>query len=281
MNDFESAHLILADANAKIMELDLEIQALITPGYYNNSVEILESTKRERHSIKLSEPFPPSFSVSVFHIVSGLRASLDHLIYAASSILGLPSNLRDIQFPITDTAGKARRKLKESFTRPNQEIIDAFMEIKPYKDGNPLLWALDKARQIRIHRMLIHAPVDGQTLFYINDEVRICTVSGAVTFPGIEYEGLGGMKVFRDLKDLILIHPELNESRDEIVFAECDPEVRDTLRLDVEWHLAFDVTDDLRKRPLVEGLLEISKEVNLAIDHIETETAKIVASRKS
>ncbi len=89
-------------------------------------------------------------------VVHNLRTALDHLAHQLV-LVGSPEGTppRQIEFPILDSK-EDYEKRKASKTRGMRaDAVQAIDELKPYKDGNPVLWRLRELDNIDKHRRII------------------------------------------------------------------------------------------------------------------------------
>lgn len=96
------------------------------------------------------KPIPDPILRNVVQIIESLRSALDHAASATA-----PRG-KKVYFPFGDT----RRDMKASLSSDRykhlpKEIKSLFMKFKPYKTGNPPLWALNKICNTTKHQTII------------------------------------------------------------------------------------------------------------------------------
>jgi hypothetical protein len=100
------------------------------------------------------ENIPLVIPCIVFDIVNGLRASLDHAVYACAVSLNKSVDPKHVKFPFGDTYTEAANTFDRDGKGVPAGIRDFLLDFKPYKEGNEALWRLNKIRNQKIHRTL-------------------------------------------------------------------------------------------------------------------------------
>lgn len=112
-------------------------------------------------------PLPLTFNAEFGAYINAIRSSLDMLAIALAKRNGT-SNLRDVCFPIARSSvdfarSKHWKKLKEVISTSDEQSIEA---IKPYADGNELLWQLHRMDITRKHHRLLSISIDAAGIAY-------------------------------------------------------------------------------------------------------------------
>jgi hypothetical protein len=90
--------------------------------------------------IRLSGPLPDAITRLTVQVIESLRAALDH---ATCAVVPRPRRKRTY-FPVGDTKKEFNDALRTKSKHVPDEIKALFRRFKPYKRGNPPLWALNK-----------------------------------------------------------------------------------------------------------------------------------------
>jgi len=113
-------------------------------------------SKRLIYYITKADKVPEEIALITGDIIQNLRSSLDHLAYKLFTAgPGNGTNGRHIYFPIAedfDQYEKDKSRKTEGLTHQAKDLIDA---IKPYKDGNDILWKIHRLNIIDKHRLLV------------------------------------------------------------------------------------------------------------------------------
>jgi len=89
-------------------------------------------------------------------VVHNLRTALDHLAHQLV-LVGTPDGnpARQIEFPILDSREEYEKRKASKTRGMRADAIEAIDELKPYKDGNRVLWRLRELDNIDKHRMIL------------------------------------------------------------------------------------------------------------------------------
>lgn len=125
-----------------------EIEKLL--GEFRDSHRIvceLDSDGIKEHMKIILGEIPEMLSVAIGETLYHLRSALDHLTAS------LPNAAKRVQFPIDTYRNSESLKRKiNALPRAARPIV---RRLKPYKRGNPLLWAMNILRNRDIHHNLI------------------------------------------------------------------------------------------------------------------------------
>src|SRR5450755_4763317 len=156
--------MIFPDSNKKIeraykhiLDLDLMVRAFGDSDFYSVTIDydLRQRTNHLRFTIDASR-FTSDAAVIAGDVLHNLRSALDVLYYQL-----IPPKRRGkwTRFPVRDTREELISQWLNSALK-QQQISDTLGKfivetIKPYKAGNPLLWALDDLNIIDKHQLLI------------------------------------------------------------------------------------------------------------------------------
>lgn len=93
--------------------------------------------------VKIQKEIPEDWSAIVGDIVHNLRTALDYLVTALVIANG-NSPSRSNSFPIDNSLEDYENNSPDKLTGLNQNSIEFINGLKPYKDGNDVLWRLHK-----------------------------------------------------------------------------------------------------------------------------------------
>jgi hypothetical protein len=85
-----------------------------------------------------------------------LRSALDHAVFASTHILTGYDGEGGTKFPFGgDNEAEARGDAKRRCKHVPAQMVEYLLKFEPYRDGNPLLYGLNKLRNTKNHRVLI------------------------------------------------------------------------------------------------------------------------------
>jgi hypothetical protein len=165
-NHFYSPRLLLADGRGATHRLNAAVgEFLARSGRFHVPRFDLEK-RRYVHKVQFEEPLPQQFPVFVRNIAGSLRSALDHAVYASALSLGSP-NLKATKFPFGDTPDQLENDIRRNCRGVAPGIIAILKDFRPYKGGNDDLWALNKLRNVKEHRLLVAPPLAGGMMYPI------------------------------------------------------------------------------------------------------------------
>ncbi len=204
----------------------------------------------EIYKCRLARHTPPHFDFLVVEIVEHLRASLDHLAYAAA-ILGGKGDAKQCYFPIADTASQletdviGRRKCQDL----PSDILTFFRGLQPYKGGNAnAVWVINKLCNIGKHRFLTSV---GLQSAYAN-----------ITIDKLPPES----KVFPHAWD---------SKKNEISYFAVPKGMQPQHDFEVAFFIAFGPFEPLAGAPILPHLADITKDITRIIETTEIEVRRI------
>ena len=92
-------------------------------------------------------------------VVRSLRSALDQAVYGSTKSL-TGKALNNTKFPFGDEVEGARNDAKGRGRDVPSEMVEYLLTFEPHKDGNPLLWGLNKLRNTKSHRILVPVASD-------------------------------------------------------------------------------------------------------------------------
>jgi hypothetical protein len=146
---FDSAYLRVKWATEQMRELKRRSLIYFNPETHRRFKETDPETLHTLDKIRL-DPMPNAIIRNVVQIIEGLRSALDH---AASVTV---SRGKKAYFPFGDTKRDLIGSLgSDRYKHLPSDIQTLFVTFKPYKAGNPPLWALNKICNTTKHRTII------------------------------------------------------------------------------------------------------------------------------
>lgn len=163
---FKSPHQKVNRAKTHIQDLDRHFGEFANTKPYT-VVEEPHPTDRGRsfHKLKLVAPIPAVVEDCVSDAISNLRAALDNVCYAAARARGMEGP-KLVHFPFGGTLPEFERTVASRCKDIPEDILSLIRAFKPYKGGNDLLWALNRACNINKHELLVQVghTVSGVTI---------------------------------------------------------------------------------------------------------------------
>jgi hypothetical protein len=115
------------------------------------------SERRTIYYVSHVAPVPDAIPLVTGDAIQNLMSALDHLAYqlVCKDTLDKPPNPKWIYFPIADDEPQYELKKRGKMEGAEQATFDLIDQIKPYRDGNVLLWQLYRLNNIEKHRLLL------------------------------------------------------------------------------------------------------------------------------
>jgi len=104
--------------------------------------------------VKAKIDVPTDVKLIVFDITNNLRSALDHAVFAATLVL-TKEERGQTKFPFGDTLAELEGDAKRNGRGVPQEIANFLLTFAACRDGNPILWGLNKLRNTKSHRVLV------------------------------------------------------------------------------------------------------------------------------
>jgi len=143
-------------AQEDIEELKLQVSLFFSSHPYKRVAKLDAKGIYMLDKIKFTSRLPPRITKLTVSSVENLRAALDHGACAV-----VPRKyMNRTSFPFGDTRREFLDHLKSKAKHMLDEIKSVLMRFKPYKRGNPPLWALNKICNTHKHRTIVHPGID-------------------------------------------------------------------------------------------------------------------------
>ncbi|BCG96905.1 hypothetical protein [Mesorhizobium sp. 131-2-1] len=158
-NDLNETRERIQWCKTRSIVLAAEIDAFIRSGAYKMSHETDEASGSTTLFMELTKEPPRSLAIESGLIIHELRASLDGLACVLATRNG--KGTKNVYFPVSrDLAVFEDDGLKRKLRNLSQADRDVIASLKPYADGNPMLFALHSADLLRKHQRLIMSTSD-------------------------------------------------------------------------------------------------------------------------
>lgn len=90
-----------------------------------------------------------------FDLTQNLRSALDHAVFASAFVLTGYDGEGGTKFPFGDSEKDAKDDAKRRCKNVPQEMVEYLLAFQPHRDGNPILYGLNKLRNTKSHRVLV------------------------------------------------------------------------------------------------------------------------------
>lgn len=148
---FESSKLLIARAKHHVSDFERQANEFYATNPYKMVVVLNVNTIERIHKFKLVKPIPVTLPYIAFDALNELRSALDNAIFA----LEFGKGKGDTAFPIaSDVTNFENSGVKGRCKNLPPEIVDVIRSFKPYKGGNDLLYALNKACNANKHAIV-------------------------------------------------------------------------------------------------------------------------------
>jgi hypothetical protein len=158
---FSSSKSLIGRADAHLRELDHKSSQFFNKKPFETFAERAPETGGQFLKARLLREMPDEFACITFDTVNALRSALDHAVYDSAVILTGQEDPAKTKFPFGDTHASAKAEFNGNASGVPASIRDFLLDFKPYKEaGDQLLWALNRIRNVKIHRALIPTAVN-------------------------------------------------------------------------------------------------------------------------
>lgn len=106
---------------------------------------------------------PDDLGDSAAEAFDAIRSSLDQACSASATALG-HKDPKFANFPFADDEGQLENVIKGRCKNLHPEIVNLIRALKPYEEGNRLLWALNRVRRRNQHHVLVDVGLNAQSI---------------------------------------------------------------------------------------------------------------------
>jgi hypothetical protein len=264
-------------AKKHLIELEREISAFLATEPYRIDTKPHPNQPNGAKYYVASTPSkqPISIPLIVGDVLFNLRAALDHLAYQLAVNNGTTDKkiLRETSFPILDSAklyGKISRDKMKGMSQVAKDAIDA---VKPYKEGNTILWQLHSLNNIDKHRTVVtvglalgwHSLPTGLNQSVI-DTLKTAHANNLVS----DWEDVFGSHTPSEIVS-VNVRPAIRkcplEIGDELTLAWDDPAIHQNAELKFTFEVAFAEPGIIQSQPVLAALKDMASAIdNIIID---------------
>jgi len=138
-----------------LSDLKLQCDAFLRTHPYAFSSRLEPETNCRVYFLTTVKEVPAPISFLTGDIIQNLRGALDHLAYQLV-LIGTSKESTKIYFPIGGKGDEAyKEKLKDYTKWLKKDVLEAFENLRPYKEGNAIFWQLNELNNINKHRVPI------------------------------------------------------------------------------------------------------------------------------
>jgi hypothetical protein len=249
---FKSAYQRIDWANEQIDDLKRESVKFLAAQRYERVSKLDVDGRHTIDKLRLGGPLPDSLTRFTVQAIENLRSALDH---ATCAVVVGSAGKKGTHFPFGDTKREFDKAVRTRCKHVPDEIKALFRSFKPYKRGNPPIWALNKICNTHKHRTIIE-PTRTIRKFTIMD---------------VPFELW--LQLSRPAR------PAWNRRKNEIVISRAPGE--GTVHNDVEFFvgIAFGKVPIFVGAPALATLRYLTREVNSIVMAIEAEARRIGIAR--
>jgi len=247
---FDSARRKVAWADKRFDDLKLETKTFFADEPYRQVVEP-DPTAPDHflHKIKLVRSLNnTSIAEIAGEVVSNLRASLDHAIYAIAATQC--ENPRKAYFPFSKDAAGLESSLNGFCKDVPPEMYPLLRSFQPYKGGNQYLFTLNALRNADNHAVL--TPFGTHVL-------RPVTNVSAIGYAEM----------------VLPEHSRWDSTKQEIIFLRTRTGTKIDYQVNFHFFIAFCDLEVVEGYPMLEMLEAIGCEVNSTLNAIEAESRRL------
>jgi hypothetical protein len=254
---FNSPRLLIADARDDIHALNAIVGEFVKNENHTEVTEYDPAQPYFTHAIQFQGRLPERTGLLARRAITSLRSALDQSVYASAVLLNSP-NLNATKFPFADTDTELDGDIKRRCRGVAPEIAALIRSLKPYKGGDVTLWALNKLRNIKEHRMLIPSAFGGGLQFPTHTMSRRVIANVQAAFDDTHWDPVNNKLTFT----LPRIFPMPVDGQIKTAF-----------------FITFGDIEGVRSRPAVTFLYDAARKVVGCIDAIEAETRRLIRER--
>ena len=144
-------------ANYHAQELKRAVQFFFDSKPYAVNTGRSEDEKLVYYVSKVDD-LSPAMTAVIGDVIQNLRSALDHIAYKLFLQNGGNKNeAKHVYFPIFENEEKHRSGVAQKTKGISAEAMKIIDSIKPYKEGNRILWLIHELNNIDKHRLLLTA----------------------------------------------------------------------------------------------------------------------------
>jgi hypothetical protein len=168
---FRSLKRRIVRANEHISAFKAGADAFFDMQPYTRVVERDPETGGEIRKLALTRPLPDHITDLAFEAIEALRSALDQAGYAAA-VAGGAVRPKSSYFPIADFPGELDHVIKRRCKDIPPDVVTLFRSFRPYKGGNGLVWAMNKACNTSKHCLLQVLGVTASSMLWVGVGAR-------------------------------------------------------------------------------------------------------------
>lgn len=246
---FESPKLLLTRARENVDDLKSRIKEFFDRKPYASVIDFDSETGQDVHKIRLTAKLPGSLGTILKDAVANLRDALDHAVYGSAVALGRVEP-KGTKFPFADSGAEFEGEIMALKDVP--PVIRTLLEsFRPYPRGNEPLWALNKMRNQKTHRIIV--------------PLGVCT-------PGNEI----GVGTFKIVPPAQFGYSRWDATKNEVEYMRVGRGSQCKYQVTVAFDVAIGDVPVLAGRPVIATLNELTTEVERIALAIEAETARVL-----
>jgi len=258
---FAKAKLKLVRAKKNRDDFEAERGRFIGAYPWSQTTETSADGLSKLFKVRLTRPFPDTFSALVSYATQNLRACLDVAACATARCGGKSG--KNAPFPFGESPEGLENCIKGRCKQIHPDILTLMRGFKPYKTGNPLLWAINHVANLDKHADIVIPMVAGtSSMVFIGTLPRGGTA--AVTFP-------------KASPLLMLSTPVWRPEDNEIIYgvSVTGPEACPDYDVRIMLDIAFGEIDIVGRQPAIGVLYHMIREVESVLLALEAETRRL------
>jgi hypothetical protein len=155
MDFFASPKALLERARHHTAEFAAaETQYLAEEGAFTLDTDLDLLTGDDLRKVRFNSDVPLEIACIAFDAINALRSALDHAVFSATSIVTGGAEPEQTKFPFGLTRANAEKQFQEGARDVPTKLRPLILSFRPYKDGDAVLWGLNRIRNTKIHRAL-------------------------------------------------------------------------------------------------------------------------------
>lgn len=252
---FAKAKLKLVRAKKNRDDFEIERGRFIGAHPWSQTTESGADGCSKEFKVRLNRPFPDTFSELASYATQNLRACLDVAACASAKCSGKSGN--NAPFPFGESPEGLENSIKGRCKDIHPDILTLMRGFKPYKAGNPLLWAINHIANLDKHAAIV---------------IPVAPGVGSLVFTG---RLPGGGEATINLPMSPFWRPENNEVVCTISGIETHPKLRANYDVNIMLDIAFGEIDVVGRHPAIGVLYQMISVVEGILLAIEAETKRL------